>query len=123
MRRRVTVSPSNAPAKLRSAVYLDFGVLRGSGTNERFLGTGGEQYRPGGLRPRPRGAETLVGAAQRCGRLGPCGLGPLGGVLRVLLRTVCYEVGEDRDRLEVAERGEPVETERVEPVAGQQREV
>ena len=33
------------------------------------------------------------------------------------------DVGEDGDRLEVAERGQPREPERVQPVAGQQREV
>src|SRR4051794_35246407 len=46
-RRRVTVSPSNAPGIPRSAVYFDLGVLRGSGTC-RVSGRyeGGEQYRP-----------------------------------------------------------------------------
>src|ERR687888_329338 len=49
MRRRVTVSPSKAPGMLRSAVYLDFVCLRGSGTNVSSVEGGDELYRPGGL--------------------------------------------------------------------------
>src|ERR1700761_9440078 len=53
-RRRVTVSPSNAPGMLRSVVYLDFGGLRRSGN----CASGG--WAPAGLlhsvQPDERGA-------------------------------------------------------------------
>ena len=59
-RRRVTVSPSKAPGICRSAVYLDFGVLRGSDTNgvsgrerRRTISPGGRARDPTGRRATP----------------------------------------------------------------------
>src|SRR5918992_4743223 len=48
-RRRVTVSPSNAPGMSRSLVYLDFGGLRrGWGTSPKIIDAGLGRAPPGG---------------------------------------------------------------------------
>src|SRR3954453_9191595 len=51
-RRRVTVSPSNAPGTPRSAVYLDLGSLRVSATAPKTISTDGRRQPPAGA-PRP----------------------------------------------------------------------
>ena len=109
---------------LRSAVYLDGGCLRGSGT-------GLELYRPalvGRLRPDapatlwpPRGQGSDRPRRPRA-RL-PDGVGARRVALGVRLRAQRDHVGELGHGVEVAERGEPLEAERVQPIAGQQREV
>ena len=132
-RRRVTVSPSNAPGIPRSAVYLDFGVLRGSGTSRDFRsGRGWRTIPPGCARRSLLGAapRRLRGLVVRCGTTADRGRarvphrgGPLRVALRVGLRTQRDHVGELDHRVEVTQCGEPLEAERVQAVAGQQREV
>ena len=53
----------------------------------------------------------------------PYGVGARGVTLGVRLRAQRDHVGQLGHRVEVAERGEPLEAERVEPIPGQQREV
>ena len=53
----------------------------------------------------------------------PDGLGALRVALGVGLRAERDHVGELGHRVEVAERGEPLEAERVQAIAGEQREV
>src|SRR3954469_22989791 len=114
-RRRVTVSPSKAPGISRSAVYFDFGSLRGEATTRRTISTGtGSQTSAGAL---PRGSPDGAGA-----RL-PGGAGRPGIALGVGLRGTRDHAGEDVDRLEVAELGQAGHAERVQAVAGEQREV
>src|SRR3954452_11984761 len=114
-RRRVTVSPSKAPGINRSAVYLDLGSLRGEGTARRTISTGtGSQTSAGAL---PRGPADGAGA-----RL-PGGARCSGIALGVGLRGARDHAGQDVDRLEVAELGQAGHAERVQAVAGEQREV
>src|SRR5215207_5743046 len=156
-RRRVTVSPSNAPGMLRSAVVLGVVFLRAGSA----MGNGPEDYPSRSLRVargdraiRSVARRHVGGAASRGGqqRLGGARLaGPRGGLggrvlgrltppdgdraglpdgvskgrdaLRVRERAQRDDVGELRDRLEVAELREVGEAQCVEPVAGEQGEV
>ena len=128
-RRRVTVSPSKAPGMLRSAVYLDCGSLRVSGK-------GLECYRSadGAARGRPGVHDPSASAPLAARGQGPDGprrpprrpprWPPRARIaLRVRLRAQRDDVGELGDGVEVADRGEPLEAERVQPIAGEQREV
>src|SRR3954471_7664628 len=153
-RRRVTVSPSNAPGMPRSAVYLDLASLRsamagretlappkstprtpsapGRSADRRRVAGNPARRRPQALggagiaRPgrRLRGLQVAVGAPADGRRAGhPDRLGELRPALRVGLRAERDDVGELGDRVEVAQRGEPREAERVEVVAGEQHQV
>src|SRR3954451_1115459 len=108
-RRRLTVSPSKAPGMLRSAVYLEGGCLRGvSGTNSCSGSEGGR---------------TLSIAAYRSGAGGPSGVGSARIALGMCRGGCGDQIGEPGDRVEVAERGQALEPERVQAVAGEQREI
>ena len=61
--------------------------------------------------------------ADRCDPRLPHGLGHLGAPLDAGLGAERDHVGQLADRLDVAQRGEPLEAQRVEPIARQQREV
>src|SRR4051794_7961538 len=122
-RRRVTVSPSNAPAMSRSAAYLDLGVFLGSGTNGRSDAKGRGTISPAGRHAPSDGVFRLVTAAQRRRGGVPRGIGPLRSALRVRLRAVRDQVGEHPHGRQVPALGEPGQAERVQPVAGQQRQV
>src|SRR5215213_5767574 len=152
-RRRVTVSPSNAPGMPRSRVYLLLGSLRPSamgGTQNnndvrRASGapTAQRDARAGGGSARRHGAAQRAGStrfARSRGSLGglqlrpaamrhgghaggPDGLGALGIALGVRLRRERDHVGQLADRRDVPQLGEAGEPEREQPVAGQQGEV
>src|SRR3954452_15317508 len=153
-RRRVIVSPSNAPGMPRSAVYLDLASLRSAMAGARTLAppqstprtrpVGGRsadsrhvarepaRRRAQGLRRarfalaggRLRGAQSAIGAPADRGCAGvPDRLGELRAALGMRLRAERDDVGELGDGLEVAERRQPREPERVEVVAGEQDEV
>src|SRR3954453_13579728 len=123
-RRRVTVSPSKAPGIFRSAVYLERGCLRDSGTGRETLPTALAR----GLRP---GAPATFGGFMvraRTGRDGlraglPDGFGARGIALGVRLGAKRDHVGELGRVCEVPERGEPLQAERVQPITRQQRQV
>src|SRR3954452_7649892 len=153
-RRRVIVSPSNAPGMPRSAVYLDLASLRSAMTGARNLSAAcfAAAPRSAGRRSadrRPVAAKSARRRAQGLGRAGiavasgrlrglqrpvgapadrgrarlPDGFGEVGAALGMGLCAQRDDVGELCHRLEVAERGEAREAERVEVVAGEQDEV
>src|SRR3954451_20593206 len=142
-RRRVTVSPSNAPGMSRSAVYL-LSVWRGSSamSGARNLiapGFYGHARARASVRRAPgRGAQSVAGAGvagprRRLGRAqvwrgapsdgGDAGLpdggGEPGAPFRTRLRAQRDDVGELVDGLEVPEGRQASQPERVEAIAGQ----
>ena len=145
-RRRVTVSPSKAPGISRSAVYFGLALLAAGGQSGSGEVNRAEDYRPGradggtadrGRRPRRRRARArrrrAAGLRVGVGRARPPADRPRAGVpqrlgeLGVAAAWACAHSeitsASSAHRREVAERGEPREAERVEAVAGQQREV
>ena len=131
-RRRVTVSPSNAPGMLRSAVYLERGCLRVSGKGRRMLSLdrfeaacrGARQHRSGAPPPSLGGLVVRRRTARDRRRSGvPDRVRARRIALGVRLRAQRDHVRELGDGLEVAERRQALEAERVQAVAGQQREV
>ena len=148
-RRRVTVSPSKAPGICRSAVYLRLGLVGGllpcrgaepyrpvslrsaAGTATLSGRASSPSVRAAARRAAPASPRGRLRASQgvrrapadrRHARL-PDRLGQVGAALGARLGAQRDDVGELRDGVEVAERREPREAERVEPVAGEQREV
>ena len=159
-RRRVTVSPSNAPGICRSAVYFDFAcfvsdlplVPRSTAAKLRLNATGKPTVNTRGVRrhvpglptpPLPRRRRRVPRrlarprAGQRLGRLVP-GVEPqpiataparqtasasCSSPRRLGLGEQRDEIGELGHRVEVAERRQPRQAERVQLVAEQQREV
>ena len=144
-RRRVTVSPSNAPGIPRSRVYLLLGSLRPSAMREENnidaerVGTGtpsggqraGAAARSAAAAPAsPARAAALAApssgplpcptAATPAAQMAP---GALGVALGVGLRGQRDHVGQLGNRVEVAQLGQPREPERVQAVAREQREV
>ena len=130
-RRRVTVSPSNAPGMRRSAVYFDFfsgGVSAMGGRAANAIGCVAQDVarallvrrvraalapaRSAWLAPADRGGGSRSRRRRRSGRSSACDL-----------RTQGDGVGKLRDRGQVAERGEPCEALGVAAVAVEQREV
>ena len=107
MRRRVTVSPSKAPAKPRSSVYLRLRLSATVRHARRTITTG--QRREAG---RPTASAPLA-------RLRP----PGGFALGMRLGGARDHVGQHGHGFDVAERGQPRQAERVEAIAGQQRQV
>ena len=106
---------------------LGLGRLAGVRHERAFRsGTGGEQYRreAPGAAPRawqPRGQGRTAPRARGAGL--PGRVGALGVALGVRLRARARSRRRARHGLEVAELGQPREPERVQAVAGQQREV
>ena len=128
-RRRVTVSPSKAPGMLRSSVYLDLGCLRDSGKGRwncyRSDGSRTARTRRSGAAPPSLGGLVVRCRTARDGRRSGVPDGVRAGriALGVRLRAQRDHVGQLGHRLEVADRREPLEAERVQAVAGQQRQV
>ena len=141
-RRRVTVSPSKAPGMPRSAVYLDLLGLRvGANDAPRDRASAKDIVKPGARADQARAARrrrrasparssaltsrvALVATpADRAGARAPERLAALALAAADQQRAQRDHVGELAHGLEVAERDEPLEPERVEAVAGQQREI
>ena len=139
-RRRVTVSPSNAPGMPRSAVYLDLLGLRvgandapGPGARKdtvkpwrraRRAPPGGPRAGRSGEHQRLRLDVAIVGAVTDGARPGaPERLAARAIATADEQRAQRDDVGQLADGVEVAERDEALEPERVEAVAGEQREV
>ena len=138
-RRRVIVSPSNAPGIPRSSVYLDLCL-------SRLSGTGRKEYRRAiqgdAIAPRRACAHRLdrLGGACEHELLGPSvdlarapadgaragaphGLGELGCARALRERAERDHVGELGHRERVAQRDQPREPDRVQPIARQQPQI
>src|SRR4051794_21156287 len=123
-RRRVTVSPSKAPGMFRSAVYLEMGCLRDSGTGLETLPPAlARGLRPGAPATFRRFMVRARTAPDRLRASLPDGFCARRIALGVGLRAERDDVGELGHGFEVSELGEPLQAERVQAIAGQQRQV